>query len=265
MFAVSLVWSVARRGFHVIRHAGSGPDAVLTPEGRFLPAIAGGAPEGDEDDDKGDKDKEKEEEKDKGGAGGEEEKVTADDDWKTKSRKNETRAKKAERERDEAAEKLRKREEEDQTDSERKISEAEKKGREEAESKAEKERKGDRLEVAVTRLASKKLTIGEGDDAEEVRFADTEDALLNIERAIAKGEIDESDIFDDEGKVKTDALQKELADLLKRKPHLKDGGAEESSSSKGDPDTRKGSSAKGNLESMSPEDHAKRKYPQGGK
>ncbi len=267
MFAVTFVWSALRERPRLIRHIGGGPDAILTPQGRFLPAISGGAP--DEDGDKGDKDKEKDKEKeaDKGSEGGDEEgdKVTSDDDWKAKSRKNETRAKKAERERDEAAKKLSEREEEDQSESERKISEAEKKGREEAESKAEKERKGDRLEVAVTRLASKKLTIGEGDDAKEVRFADTEDALLNIERAISKGEIDESDIFDDEGKVKTDALQKELADLLKRKPHLKDGGTEESGGSKGDPDTRKGSSAKGDLEEMSPEEHAQRKYKPGDK
>lgn len=267
MFAVSLVWSVARRGFHVVRHVGSGPDAVLTPEGRFLPAITGGALEDDEDDKEKDKEKEKEGAKEPAGGGDDNEgdKVTPDDDWKTKSRKNETRAKKAERERDEAAEKLRKREEEDQTEAEKKVSEAEKRGREEAESKAEKERKGDRLEVAVTRLASKKLTIGEGDDAEEVRFADTEDALLNIERAIAKGEIDEDEIFDNEGKVKTDALESELASLLKRKPHLKDGGTEESGGSKGDPDTRKGGTAKGDLESMTPEEHAKRKYPQSDK
>lgn len=263
IFAATFIWSALRDRAHIIRHPGGGPNAVLLPDGRFLPGIAGGAPEpgeggekGKEEDEKGKKPEEEEEEEEEEEPG----KVEPDDDWKTKSRKNETRAKKEKRRADEAEKKLAEREEEDQTESEKKVSEAEKKGREEAESKAEKERKSDRLEVAVTRLASKKLTIGEGDDAEEVRFADTEDALINIERAIAKGEIDEDDIFDDEGKVKTDALQSELASLLKRKPHLKDGGTEESGGSKGDPDTRKGGTAKDDLESMTPEEHAKRKY-----
>lgn len=263
VFVLVVLRAVLRQRPVLFRHvAGHSPSALITPQGRYLPAISGGAPE--EEDEDGEKGK-KEEEKKKPEEEDEETKVSPDDNWKAKSRKNETRAKKAERERDEANKKLSEREEEDQSESERKVSEAEKKGREEAESKAEKERKADRLEVAVTRLASKKLTIGEGDDAEEVRFADTEDALLNIERAIARGEIDEDDIFDDEGKVKTEALQKELEELLKRKPHLKDGGTEESGKPKGDPDTRKGGPAKNDLENMTPEEHAERKYGKGDK
>lgn len=186
-----------------------------------------------------------------------EEKVTPDDDWRAKSRKNETRAKRAERERDELKKRLEKIEESNKSESEKAIEKAREEARSEALSEAEKERRSDRLEVAVTRLASKGLTIGEGDDAETKRFADTDDALLNIERAISKGEIDEGDIFDDEGKVDADALKSELADLLRRKPHL---AAEGTERNPGDPDTRKGGPKKSDLESMTPEDHARRKY-----
>jgi hypothetical protein len=185
--------------------------------------------------------------------------VNPDDDWKAKSRKNETRAKKAEREAKEAKEALAKREEADQTESEKAVAKAKEEGRKEALTEAEKERRADRLEVAVTRLASKGIKIGEGDEAKMVRFADSEDALLHVERAISRGEVDAADIYDDEGKVKADALTAELAQLLERKPHLAAGKGE--TPKPGDPDFRKGDPAKNDLEAMSPEDHAKRKYP----
>lgn len=188
----------------------------------------------------------------------EETKVDKDDDWEVKSRKNERFGKKEKKRADALAKKLAEREEADQSDSEKAINEAQKKGREEAQAAADKERRADRLEVAVTRLASKKIKLGEGDDAEEVRFADTEDALLHIERAIAKDEIDADDIFDSEGKVNTDALQSELVQLLERKPHLKDGGGKEAPN--GDPDTGKGGPASTDLEAMSPDDHAERRF-----
>jgi hypothetical protein len=261
VFAARFISAASRgRPLRIEPVVGSSPlSAHLTPRGRFMPGMAGGAPEEDEDKDKGEKEKDKgDEDKDKGGEG-DDDKVTPDDDWKSKSRKNETRAKKAERELAEEREEREKREESEKSDHQKALDKAKKEGQKEAETAAEKERKGDRLEVAVTRLASKKIKVGEGDDAKEVRFADTEDAQLHIERAIAKGEIDEDDIFDKDGKVKTDALQSELVQLLERKPHLRDGGTE-GSSSPGDPDTGKGEAAKSDLESMTPDDHAKRKY-----
>jgi hypothetical protein len=249
----------------------------LWPDGRFMPAVIG-ADDGDggagDDGDEGDGSGEG----DGGGDGGDEgadangddgdgddgdTRVAKDDDWKTKSRKNETRAKRAERERNEEREKREKLEEKDKSESEKAISAAERKGREEAAAEAAAERKADRLEVAVTRLASKTIKVGDGEDSKEHRFADIEDALIHIERGIAKGEIDEDDIFDDEGKVKADALQGELAHLLARKPHLRDGGSEESPRPKGDPETRKGDPTKTDLESLTPEDHAKRQYGDG--
>jgi outer membrane biosynthesis protein TonB len=186
------------------------------------------------------------------------------DDWKVKSRKNETRAKKAERELQEERKKREQREETEKSETQKAIDKAKKEGRTEAETEAQKERKADRLEVAVTRLASKKITLGSGDDAEDARFADTEDAQLHIERAIARGEIDEEDIFDKEGRVNSDALQKELVDLLERKPHLKDRAPEGDTKKKpADPDTRKVSPVDSDLEKLTPEDHAKRKYGAG--
>lgn len=228
-----------------------------------LPAISGGAPEGDEggDGEEGDKGKEPAGDgSEEGDAGDEddEDKVGKDDDWQTKSRKNERRLKKEREAREAAESELKKIRDADKSAQEKALDKAREEAKAEARSEAEKERRADRLEVAVTRIAAKGLTVGDGDDAETKRFADTDDALLNIERAIAKGDIDESDIFDDEGKVDADALKSELADLLKRKPHLAAGEAERPSP--GDPDTRKGRPKKNDLEAMSPEDHARRKY-----
>jgi len=280
-FVVRFLAAAARGRPLTVRHVTPhGPSASLTPEGFLLPVIAGGDDGGGEDggggdgedtdgasDGDGDDDGDEVGGDDDGsgdGAGddaGADTKVKKDDDWKTKSRKNETRAKRAERERNEERAKREKLEEKDKTESEKAISAAEKKGREAAAAEAAAERKADRLEVAVTRLASKRIKLGEGDDAKEHRFADIEDALIHIERAISKGEIDENDIFDDEGKVQADALQEELADLLNRKPHLRDGSSEGGTTRpKGDPETRKGDPAKTDLESLSPEDHAERKY-----
>jgi hypothetical protein len=242
-----------------------------------LPVISGGAPEENEGGEKG-----KEGEKDEGGkeggsgkeGGGKEEtddqkaerekaeRVEEDDDWKTKSRKNETRAKRAERELKEEREKREAREETEKSEHEKALEKAKKEGRAEVEIKAAQERKADRLEVSVTRLAGRKLTVGDGDDAEEVRFADPEDALMHVERAISRDEIDAEDIFDKDGRVDSDALQKELVELLERKPHLREstGSGKTPEPKKGDPDTRKGDPADGSLEGMSAEDHAKRKY-----
>lgn len=187
------------------------------------------------------------------------EKVTPEDDWKSKSRKNETRAKKAERERDELRETLKKREEDNQTEQEKAIAKAREEARTEALTEAEKERRGDRLEVGVTRLAAKGITVGEGEKAKQVRFLDADDALLRVERGISRGTIDGEDIYDEEGKVKTDALTEALVEIATANPHLVGEGTRPKPG--GDPDTGKGDPADSDLESLSPEDHAKRKYP----
>lgn len=184
--------------------------------------------------------------------------VTPDDDWKAKSRKNETRAKKAERERDEALAKLKERDDADQTEHEKALAKAREEARSEALTEAEKDRRNDRLEVASTRLAAKGFEIGEGDQAKTVKFADPDDALIHIERALRAGDVDEADIFGEDGKVQTAALQTALAEILDSKPHLR--ATENGGTPKGDPDTRRGHTADKDLEAMTPEDHAKRKY-----
>lgn len=184
------------------------------------------------------------------------------EEWRKELRTYERNAKSASAKKDKELETLRKqlqeREDEDKSEHEKAIEAAKEEGRKAASTEAEKERRADRLEVAVTRLASKGVTIGEGDEAKTVRFDDPEDALVFVERQISRGDIDADEIYDDEGKVKSDAVTQVLADLLTDKPRL---AADGDKPKPGDPDTRKGDPAKSDLEHMTPEDHAKRKYP----
>lgn len=209
-----------------------------------------------------DKDEEKDAKDDEQGTDKDvdEDKVTKDDDWQTKARKHENAAKRERKRREEAERKLADRDKADMTEHEKALEQARKEARDEALTEAEKERRADRLEVATTRLASKGVEVGEDDEKKTVRFADPEDALLNIERGIRRGEIDEDDIYDSEGKVDTAALTKALADLAIDKPHLLADETERSKLPKGDPDTRKGEPARTDLEAMTPADHEKRKY-----
>lgn len=149
-------------------------------------------------------------------------------DWKAHSRKHEREAKKARKEADDLRRKLQERENADLSEQERAIATAREEAKNEALSEVEKERRHDRLEVQVTRLASKS-------------FADVDDALLHLERGIARGEIDADDIFDTEGKVQTDALGSALEDLLERKPHLKADPGKPASPGKNDAGKGKGS------------------------
>jgi hypothetical protein len=228
----------------------------------YLPPIAGGADDPDDDKDKkkddpdakddpakddpdDDKDKKKDDPDDK---------VQPDDDWKSKSRKNESRAKRAEREAEDLRKKLKEREDADKSEQEKALEAAREEGEKKARESADTERRHDRLEVAVTRAAAKGVKVGEGEDAKTQRFDDPEDALVFLERRISNGELDEDDIFDEKGRVKPDALEEALVELLNSKPRLA-AGAE--GRKPGDPDTRKGDEVSGDLESMSVEDHAK--------
>lgn len=249
---------------------GSRAGAILTPDGRFLPQIAGGAPDPPADPDPKDPDP-----KDPANPADPKDpdpadppadpkdpdpdptKVDPEDDWKTKSRKNENRAKQEQTKREEAEKKLREREEEDESEAQKKVREAKEEGRQEALTETQKEARSTRLESAVTKAAVKKLKLGEGDDAEEARFADPEDAQILIERAIAKGELEEDEVFNDKGQVDQEVIERELASFLKRKSHLRE---EAERPDPGDPDTRKGDPADESLNSMSVEDHVKRKY-----
>lgn len=164
---------------------------------------------------------------------------TTEVDWKAMARKHEREAKRLRKEREAQEAKLKEREEAEQTEHEKAIAKAREEAKTEALTEAQQERRKDRLEVAVTRISAKS-------------FADPEDALLHVERAIAAGDIDADDIFNDEGKVQTDALKTALNELLERKPHLKAAPGQLA----GDGDGGKGSGAK-DPESLSVEDHLK--------
>lgn len=176
-------------------------------------------------------------------------------DWKAESRKHERRAKQSAKDLAAVRAELDEIKKGQQTDQEKALEEARKQARDEALTEAQKERRADRLEVAITRLAAKGVKVGTGEDAKTLRFADPEDAQVFIERAINRGELDADDIFNDEGKVQTDALTTALADLLERKPNLAaDNGAGRAG---GSSDAGRGSGSK-SLDEMSVEEHLKR-------
>jgi hypothetical protein len=266
---------VLNRPFKVRLHRG---DAWLYPaESVVLPVIAGADGDGDEDDDEAAKKKEEEEDEDEDDSGDaddveaqkkkedEDEKTTGagDEEWKGHARRHEREAKKARKRAKELEEELKAAKDKDKSEQEKAIEKAKDEGRSEASTKAEKERRNDRLEVAVTRLANKPIKVGEGDDAKTLKFADSDDALVYIERAISRGDIDGEDIFDSDGKVLPDAVGRELARLLEDKPHLARDGDEtdaaKKKTAKGGVDQKKGG-ADGNkdLDDMSTEEHLKR-------
>lgn len=171
------------------------------------------------------------------GSGGESGKDETD--WKAMSRKHEREEKKARKALAEAEAKLADRENADKSEQEKAIEAARQEGEKAATDKADAARRQDRLEVGVTRLAAK-------------TFADTEDALLHVKRGLESGDIDADEVFDSEGKVQTEALQKALRDILEDKPHL---AASTDGRPAGGADGGKGGGGGKDLESMSPDDH----------
>lgn len=156
-------------------------------------------------------------------------------DWKRESRKHEARAKADKKRADALQTELDKIKNADKSDQEKAIDDA----KAEVRAELDAERRHDRLEVAVTRLSAR-------------TFADTEDALIHLERAIKDGDVDQDDIFDTDGKVQTDAVKTALTELLERKPHLAAGDG--TPPPPGDSDAGKGRGSKG-VEAMSPADH----------
>ena len=158
-------------------------------------------------------------------------------DWKRESRKHEGRAKSEKRRADTLQAELDKLKNADKSDQDKAIDDA----KAEVRAELDAERRHDRLEVAVTRFAAR-------------TFADTEDALIHLERAIKDGDVHQDDIFDDDGKVQTEAVKTALTELLERKPHLAAG--DKQTPPPGDSDAGKGKGGKG-VEGMSPADHLK--------
>jgi len=195
-----------------------------------LPPISGGAEEASEEKEEegGEEGKKEEPAKEEGKENEAEEQEEAEEkkgpDWKAESRKHERRSKKEKEAREAAEAKLKEREDEDKTEQEKAVEKAREEGKKEALTVAEKERRKDRLESAVTRAAGKKITIGEGDDAKTLRFDDPEDAELYLQRKISKGELDEDDLFDADGKVKADVVSDALKEILEEKPRLAEDG-----------------------------------------
>ena len=169
---------------------------------------------------------------------------------KAESRKHERRNKTASKRAEELEAEIAKLKAAGQSEDETALEKAKEEARAEITAEVEKERRSGRLEVATTRAASRGVKIGE----DTVKFADPDDALVHLERGIARGEIDADDIFDNEGKVQTDALNTALEEILEAKPHLR---ATANGRPSGSSDAGKGSGGSNDLESMSVEDHAK--------
>lgn len=182
------------------------------------------------------------------------------------SRKHERRAKQAAKERDELAARLKKIEESNQSEQEKAIAKAREEAEDAVTSRYETERRGERLELAATRHATKGVKLEVDEDGKKVeklvKFADPDDAIVHLERAIARGDIDKDDIFDDDGKIQAAGLAAALAELLEDKPHLRasDGSGGGGRRPQGGADAGRGAGGGKSLEDMSVEDHAKRKY-----
>jgi hypothetical protein len=173
------------------------------------------------------------------GDGGEER--TADEAAKLrrelqKHRGTERRAKTAERELADLRKKLSEFEAQSLSETERALKQAREEAAAEVAGRYETERRAERLELAVTRQATRGVKL---DDDETVKFADPDDALAHLDRAIRRGEIDGNDIYDDQGRVQSDALESALADLLRARPHLQARPAGSSNGSADAPDERR--------------------------
>lgn len=238
---------------------------------RGLPVIAGGAPDddegGDDDsdggDDEDDSDGDDEDDSDASDTGGDDEVAKLREELR-RHRRTEKRAKAEKQRADELAAKLKKIEDADKSEHEKALEDARKTARDEALSEAQKERRSERLESAIVRL-SKGIELGSGDDAKTVQF-DDDLVQMAVERAIAKGDLDEDDLFDDQGRVDRDALAAEVTDLLGRKPSLIAGGSNGGNGGNGsngngrrggNADLGRGRGAGKSLDDMTPEDHFK--------
>lgn len=194
-------------------------------------------------------------------------KINATDDWKTKARKSERQRKReaderkrAVAERDELAAKLAKIEESNLSAQEKAIKAAREEATSEVTTRYEAERRTDRIESAVTKLALTGFTVKDGDKDVTLKFADPDDAQLRLDRAIRNEEISYDEIYAD-GKVQKDAITAFLTDLLEEHPRLRaaESNGTTTGSKKVDLDGGKGSGggAAKALEEMSPDDHLK--------
>lgn len=159
------------------------------------------------------------------------------EDYRRELREYERNAKKASARKDRELEQLRKqvqeREDADKSEQEKAVEQARKEAADEEREKGQRELRAERLHSAIARLAAKD-------------FADVDDAIALLD-------VDEDEIFDEDGKVETEAVKSALADLLERKPHLKADAGRPTGSS----DAGKGGAGGGSIEEMSVDDHLK--------
>jgi hypothetical protein len=198
--------------------------------------IAGGAPDGD---DAGDGDGGGD--ADGGGADdGADDDAGADDgdsgadttDWKAEARKHEKRAKQAAARAAKFEADAKKAADAAKTDQEKALDKAREEARAEATAEAQKALRKERLTAAVARHAAGK-------------FADVDDAIRLLD-------VEDDDIFDDDGTVQTEPLKQALGDLLEAKPHLAAG----TGKPQGDAGGGKGNSGK-DLDEKSADDFLK--------
>jgi len=159
--------------------------------------------------------------------------ATEDTDWKAYARKHERLSKKASKQVEDLQAELAKAKEATQTEQEKALEQARKEAAEEARGELTKELRKERLQSAVARTAAGK-------------FADVDDAIKLLD-------LDDDDIFDEDGKVNADNLKSALDDLLDRKPHL--AASPIGKKPAGDADAGKGSGGAKSLEDMSVEEH----------
>jgi hypothetical protein len=199
--------------------------------GRVLPIIAGadgdgegGDGEGSGEGSGGDGDGESGDGDGSGEGDGEPGKEGDGKDWREELRRYERNAKKRGEKKDKEIEglrdKLQKKEDAEKSEHEKALESARKEARNEALTESEKERRADRLESTVVRLAGKKLEIGEGDKAKKVRFEDPEDAEVFLRRKVQNGDVDEDELFDENGKVNARLVEETLREILTEKPRL---------------------------------------------
>lgn len=255
LLAALFAWLLGREPIEVSLF---GRPAYLDPLSmRVWPAVAGG--DGSDEDDDGDEGEGEDEEDadedpkgdedDDGDEGDEDDDDDAPkpDDWKRHARKHERRAKRAEARASQLEKELEKLKGKNKTEQEKAIEKARDEAKAEVKAEYEKQRRADRLEAAVARQAVKGVSLTVEEDgkkvAKTVKFADPDDALVHLERGISRGEIDEAEIFDEDGKVDREALASALAELLQDKPHLaaRQDGGKPSKAVEGKNDAGKGS------------------------
>lgn len=157
------------------------------------------------------------------------------EDWKGHARKHERRAKQ------EAAR---------AAELEARLAELENASKSEQEKALEQARKeaADAVKAEVTSTFRQKILKAEIRAQAAGKFHDPDDAIRLLD-------LEDSDVFDDEGEVQTDALTAALDALLERKPHLRAGSTPPPV---GDPDAGKGNGAGKSLSDLSVEDHLAR-------